>query len=107
MGDSSSTRPAQQSVWKQQRGQLKWCPAIETAPCCAVDMVHHSYDLVLDQRGEGTPFGEDIANRFMVLFQPSLLLRGHGVAIEYVRPALAGKISLQQGRIFEFWAIVS
>ena len=73
MGDSSSTRPAQQSVWKEQRGQLKRCPAIETGPCCAVDMVHHRYDLGLGQHSEGTPFREDIANKVMVLFQTSFL----------------------------------
>ena len=73
MRDSRGTRPSQQSVWKQQRGQLKWCPAIETGPCCAADMVHHRYDLGLGQHSEGTPFREDIANKFMVLFQTSFL----------------------------------
>lgn len=73
MWDGNSPCPSQQSLWKQQRGQLKWRAAIEAGPCGVVNMVHHGYDLGFGQRGERAASWEDIANKFMIPFQSPLL----------------------------------
>lgn len=73
MWDGNSPGPFQEGLWKQQRGQLKWCAGIEAGPCGAVNMVHYGYDLGFGQRGERAAFRENIANKFMIPFKSSLL----------------------------------
>lgn len=69
-------------------------------------MIRNERGLCLCQPGERIPFGKNIADKFMVLFQPSLLPGGHRIAVKDKGMRAQAIFSFKNRRIFKRRTII-
>lgn len=104
--DQDQTEPVHRILAEAAQRQLHRALALQRRPCGAVDMAHHQGDLLLGQAVKGSALGQHIPDVLMVLFQPALLLRPAGLAVEQCGPAAAVPAVFEPLRVRELRAVV-